>query len=536
MLANILKNMYVDPALLAELDEEQKSVLFLKMREEQVRRWREREDLLDKENVQTKPRKKICKNVSIMLGKDGKPWTWVMDEPDPNEKAVTPPKPMRTSIASTNGIASTIGISSLNGVASTNGIPSLNGVTSLNGVSAINGSPQRPSSLTLNAPRLSPKIRPVVEVRPMPAKTESPRPRSPDLGKEFPGCSSAEPKPGLDYQLQQIIRNVADLSTSPTQPDKDKWLQEKLDQMKAKEPASAASSPGSPIRHEIFRSTPGVNVISASSEEASVRNYWNQADDEAAWRDQERRAKEADAQRRQTARNAREEIKRSSRLIANGELKVIASQISNDEEKGSDELNSKAKTNDVISNGNTAKPALLPKPTVIKPPVPPKSAKVHTRTGSCAPPLQATSRSKDAKVFGRPEVELWFAESQLKKGTLSENGQTADVAPWFHGFLSRVDAEQILDKEPEGSFLVRVHDRIKGYVVSYRSPEKVKHFLVDASQPSQVQFFGANQLIFATIVDLVRFHTRNPVSITGNELLREGVPLRGEIEDVAIRL
>ena len=42
-------------------------------------------------------------------------------------------------------------------------------------------------------------------------------------------------------------------------------------------------------------------------------------------------------------------------------------------------------------------------------------------------------RSKDAKVFGRPEVELWFAESQLQRGALSETGQPGDVAHWFHG-------------------------------------------------------------------------------------------------------
>ncbi|XP_060037611.1 SH2 domain-containing protein 4A [Erinaceus europaeus] len=83
MLKQILSDMYIDPDLLAELSEEQKQILFLKMREEQIRRWKEREAAMEKKEslpMKPRPKKENGKSVHWKLGADKEVWVWVMGE------------------------------------------------------------------------------------------------------------------------------------------------------------------------------------------------------------------------------------------------------------------------------------------------------------------------------------------------------------------------------------------------------------------------------------------------------------------------
>ncbi|XP_019728821.1 SH2 domain-containing protein 4A [Hippocampus comes] len=82
MLQQILKDMYIDPDVLEALNEDQKKTLFLKMRQEQVRRWKEREEKLEREGERTKPKKANGKNVSWLLGRDGDVAVLVIGEMD----------------------------------------------------------------------------------------------------------------------------------------------------------------------------------------------------------------------------------------------------------------------------------------------------------------------------------------------------------------------------------------------------------------------------------------------------------------------
>ncbi|XP_040826274.1 SH2 domain-containing protein 4B isoform X3 [Ochotona curzoniae] len=87
MLQQILHDMYIDPELLAELSDVQKHILFYKMRQEQLRRWREREaaEALAQAKGSRPPRIKrgeaaSGKHIQWLLGADGEVWVWIMGE------------------------------------------------------------------------------------------------------------------------------------------------------------------------------------------------------------------------------------------------------------------------------------------------------------------------------------------------------------------------------------------------------------------------------------------------------------------------
>ncbi|KAM9462713.1 SH2 domain-containing protein 4B [Clarias gariepinus] len=77
MMQQILQDMYIEPDLLRELNEEQKQILFYKIREEQVRRWNERESRDPSLNVRKKSDRR---GIHWLLGSDGEVWVWVMGE------------------------------------------------------------------------------------------------------------------------------------------------------------------------------------------------------------------------------------------------------------------------------------------------------------------------------------------------------------------------------------------------------------------------------------------------------------------------
>lgn len=75
----------------------------------------------------------------------------------------------------------------------------------------------------------------------------------------------------------------------------------------------------------------------------------------------------------------------------------------------------------------------------------------------------------------------WFLEEERPKG-VGTDPSTGKVAQWFHGVISRLEAENYLLNMTLGSYLVRVSERVWGYTISYRAEDRCKHFLVDTSE------------------------------------------------------
>ncbi|XP_078532494.1 SH2 domain-containing protein 4A isoform X2 [Lissotriton helveticus] len=214
------------------------------------------------------------------------------------------------------------------------------------------------------------------------------------------------------------------------------------------------------------------------------RDVDNLEKEDTEWQESLRKSKAADQHRRSVAKSAIQDYKRLS-------LQAI------EREKVAAAVNSLC-----VEEGK-------------RPPIPPKPKQENLESKANITRRNGVKRTMSSS--NREDIIKWFKEEQLPlQAGYNKSGD--HIALWFHGIISRPEAEDILKTGSAGSFLIRISEKIKGYVLSYRSEEGYKHFMVDASCNSY-SFLGVDQLQHATLADLVAYHQEEPITSLGNELL-----------------
>ncbi|KFQ71237.1 SH2 domain-containing protein 4A [Phaethon lepturus] len=408
MLKQILSDMYIDPDLLAELSEEQKQILFFKMRQEQIRRWEEREAAADKASAKKPlPRKANGKTVTWKLGADNDVWVWVMGE-HPSDKSYA-------------AICEEI-------------------------------QAQRAKQLAR------------------------------EQGKEGRETDSSVTR---SLHPQPRVLGETDLHRNKKSTVEEK----KEDGRKTAAATTGKSQELTKRRNSGEETTAAQKVIPQSHPSSESQRMLQKSDEnEPEWQESLRKSKAADEKRRSLARQARDDYRR---LSLQGIHRGKQADISKDAPAG--------------DRRPLQYPPLPPKPKLLPPAM--ANGRVIRKEG-----IQRTiSNSTEESII------KWFKEEQfpLRAGYQKT---TDTIAPWFHGILTSKKAEELLDKTVPGSFLVRVSEKIKGYVLSYRSVEGCKHFLIDASSDSY-SFLGVDQLQHSMLADLVDYHKDEPITSLGKELL-----------------
>ncbi|XP_062381722.1 SH2 domain-containing protein 4B [Sardina pilchardus] len=410
MMQQILQEMFIEPDLLAELNEEQKQILFYKIREEQVRRWNERESRDPSPRLRKTGERR---GIQWLLGRDGDVWVWVMGEAQGD-------KPYQDIVEEL-----------------------------------------MEERARKQAQREAQELWRVKEA---------------EIEKKFRNAMAKEKARFVAGKWREEI----DDRRAAKQVEEENRIREELKKCKEEERQRGEEE----IRRAEERRAKELYISLKQEEKRSER-------DDKEWQEQLRRSKAADEEMKTKARRARDEYKRQSlRAIEKGLVAGLSGLFQKMHLNGSGQSR---RHSAIIEHECPAqrRPHPLSPPVWIRPPRP----------------------------SSRESILRWFREEQRpKRAGYERNSNT--IAPWFHGIISRQESEALLMNAGEGSFLVRVSERIWGYTLSYRTPAGFKHFLIDAAG-DYYSFLGVDQNRHATLADLIDFHKEEVITTSGGELLQE---------------
>ncbi|KAJ7405393.1 SH2 domain-containing protein 4B [Pitangus sulphuratus] len=400
MLQQILRDMYIDPELLAELNEEQKQILFYKMREEQLRRWKEREEKARMEEAvlrkTARRNQSNGKRVQWLRGKDGEVWVWVMGEA-PGDK------------------------------------------------------PYEQISEELIAERARQQAQREAE--------ELWRQKEAEITKKF-----------RDAMAQEKARIVAEKWKIETEDRKAAKLEEEKIQEELKKREEEERQKG----EEQIRQQEEIRAKELYLSLKQAQQHSQHSDDDQEWEEQWTDISSAIEELwEKTEKGISNKHKRVSLLVGAFD-KMLNFEVSSPQF-------SYTLSKQVLNINNIWE--------------------------------------RPSRPFSRDVIIRWFKEEQIPRRAGFERN-TNRIAQWFHGIISRQEAEELLMNKSEGTFLVRVSEKIWGYALSYRQQSGFKHFLVDASGDFY-SFLGVDPNRHATLTDLIDFHKDEIITSSGGELLLE---------------
>ncbi|KAG9338327.1 hypothetical protein JZ751_025883 [Albula glossodonta] len=409
----ILQDMVIEPDLLSELNEEQKHILFYKIRQEQVRRWEQRE-LQNPCPSSCVQKSEYCphlvgvthafggrcmipgcrltcfcaggrRGIQWLLGSDGEVWVWVMGE----------------------------------------------------------GPGDRP-------------FEEIVEE----LMSERAKRQAQKEAQELWRVKEAEIEQKFrDAMAKEKARFVAGKWKEETEDRKEERIREELKKCEEEERQRGEEE----VRRTEERRAKELYISLRQEERRSER-------EDKEWQEQLRRSKAADEEMKFKARRARDEYKRQSlRAIEKGLVAGLSGLFQKSHPNGSS----------------------------------------HSRRHSSA--IDSTW-VRPPRPYSRDSILRWFKEEQRPRRAGFERNSN-NIAPWFHGIISRQESEALLMNAGEGCFLVRVSERIWGYTLSYRTATGFKHFLIDASG------------------DYYSFLGEEVITTSGGELLQESCKQRSSSSD-----
>uniref|UniRef100_A0A8C8D2S8 Uncharacterized protein n=1 Tax=Oncorhynchus tshawytscha TaxID=74940 RepID=A0A8C8D2S8_ONCTS len=136
---------------------------------------------------------------------------------------------------------------------------------------------------------------------------------------------------------------------------------------------------------------------------------------------------------------------------------------------------------------------------------------VHSELAELMGQVGGEERARERSKKRRDNIR-WFKETQARK--VVRNGA---FPCWFHGMITRRQAEDLMTDKPVGCFLIRVGQSREGYTLTYKGANRCRHYMIEMQSNGKYVILGEDKA-HPSLPDLVQHHSRVGIK-PFNELL-----------------